>query len=363
MRVRGAMGASSEATDADASADALERASLVPESASGGGAHAHAHARDAPAPAPLGSYLAQVGPALGTWLSFSIGLILFNKYLYMHAFKHPITLTAVHMVFMTAVTQALAAAGRLPVPRLGWAFYGRWILPIAGLFAIALASSNVAAQRLPVSFIQMIKAVTPLMTLAVCVVAGTERFAWALVAITATMTFGVGVASLGELGFDALGFALQVVALTAESVRVVVIQRVVQVHLPRPTNPLVSLALFAPPCAAILVPAAAMLEPGAWATLALPSVGPVVLANAIAALGLNFAVVWMVSHESGPLTLTLAGILKDVALIVSSVFLFGNAITPIQVGGCVAPFASTWRCAAQLHACAPARAPRFHGVR
>jgi hypothetical protein len=41
----------------------------------------------------------------------------------------------------------------------------------------------------------------------------------------------------------------------------------------------------------------------------------------------------MVSQESGPLTLTLAGVVKDVLLIVSSVFLFGSAITPMQVGG------------------------------
>lgn len=107
------------------------------------------------------------------------------------------------------------------------------------------------------------------MTLAVCVTAGTERFAHSLVAITCLMTFGVGIASFGELGFDAIGFALQLVALTVESVRVVVIQHVVQQHLPRPANPLVALALFAPPCAALLAPAAFVLEPGAWALLAL----------------------------------------------------------------------------------------------
>jgi hypothetical protein len=55
-----------------------------------------------------------------------------------------------------------AAAGRLRVPTLGWAFYFRWIIPLACMYAVSLAASNIAAQRLSVSFIQMIKAVTPL---------------------------------------------------------------------------------------------------------------------------------------------------------------------------------------------------------
>lgn len=309
--------------DLDAEERAISPSSpLAPSAASSsGGAHFDS------------SYFKTIGPALATWLSFSIGLILFNKHLYISSFRFPVTLTACHMVFMTAATQLMAATGQLTTPKLGWGFYVRWIVPLAGMYAVSLAASNIAAQRLTVSFIQMIKAVTPLMMLAVSVFAGKERYALSLVLITAAMTLGVGVASIGELSFDALGFALQLIALTVESVRLVVIQHVMQDVLPKSRNPFILLSLFAPAVAVVLVPAAAVLEPGAWTLLALPSTGPLVFANACTALGLNAAVVWLSSQESGPLTLTLVGIVKDLILIVSSVFLFGNAITPTQVAG------------------------------
>ena len=250
------------------------------------------------------AYFVRIAPPLAMWLSLSMGLILFNKFLYTTIFRHPLTLTAVHMIFMTFVTQALSLSGNLTIPQLGWSFYIRAILPLSGAFAVSLACSNIAAQRLSVSFIQMIKAVTPLMTLAVCVFAGTEKFNWTLVFITIAMFIGVGAASIGEIEFDTIGFSLQLIALTVESVRVVAIQQIVQKHLPKPSNPLTALSLFAPPCAALLLPASLYFESGALATLALHSVGPYVFANAVCALFLNFAFIWLASQESGPLTLT-----------------------------------------------------------
>lgn len=250
------------------------------------------------------AYFVRIAPPLAMWMSLSITLILFNKFLYISVFRHPLSLTAVHMIFMTCVTQVLSLSGKLNIPQLGWRFYTTSILPLSVTFAISLASSNIAAQRLSVSFIQMIKAVTPLMTLAVCVFAGTERFNWTLVFITIAMTIGVGAASIGEIEFDTIGFTLQLIALTVESIRLVATQLVVQKHLPKPSNPLVALSLFAPPCAAILLPASLYFESGALAKLALHSVGPYVFANAVCALFLNFAFIWLASQESGPLTLT-----------------------------------------------------------
>ena len=258
----------------------------------------------------------------------------FNKFLYIGPFRFPLTLTAVHMLFATVGTQALMRAGRLVVPQLGWPFYARNIVPLGLMFAGSLSTSNLAAMRLSVSFIQMIKAVTPMTTLAVAVSYGTEKPYRSLLVITTMMTLGVGLASLGEIEFDLLGMLLQLAALTIESVRLVAIQRMVQQHLPR-GNPLASLALFAPVCFLFLLPVALLFEPLALGTLwASPrAVGVPVLFSALLAFGLNAAVVLLVSHESGPLTLTLAGIIKDIALIVSSIYLFSNPITYTQVAG------------------------------
>jgi hypothetical protein len=253
------------------------------------------------------AYMRKVLPAVSFWLVMSISVILFNKYLYLGPFKHPISLTAIHMLGATAATQTLVAVGKLKVPQLGWDFYIRNIVPLGLMFAGSLGASNLAAMRLSVSFIQMIKAVTPMMTLAVSVAYGTEKPYPSLMIITTLMTFGVGIASYGEIEFDLIGLVLQLIALTVESIRLVAIQRVVQQHLPK-QNPLVALTMFAPVCALFLTPVAMVVEPGALAKVFSWSAGVPVLLNTITAFSLNIAVVILVSHESGPLTLTLAGL-------------------------------------------------------
>jgi drug/metabolite transporter (DMT)-like permease len=261
----------------------------------------------------------------------SCSVILFNKYLYTGTFAHPLTLTSVHMGFASVATAGLRAAGRLPVPALGWAFYARNVVPIGVLFALSLGTSNLAAQLLSVSFIQMVKALTPMLTLAIAVSMGMERTSPALWAIVTMMTVGVGIASWGEIEFDAWGLALQLASITAEGARLVVAQALLQAHLPK-SNPLVSISLFAPCSFAFLLPVALWKEPGAFAKLLDPAVGGAVALNTLTAFTLNIAVVILVTQTSG-LTLTLAGIIKDILLIATSIFLFGSPITYSQIGG------------------------------
>ena len=141
------------------------------------------------------------------------------------------------------------------------------------------------------------------------------------------MCVGVSIASYGELEFDAPGLVLQLVSITAEAARLVATQNLLQVHL-KGSSPLVSLSMFAPCCLFFLLPIALHSEPTALA--ALGDSGLLVLANTITAFTLNVAVVMLVSATSG-LTLTLAGIIKDILLIAASVVLLGSSITFVQV--------------------------------
>jgi hypothetical protein len=141
------------------------------------------------------------------------------------------------------------------------------------------------------------------------------------------MCVGVSIASFGELEFDLPGLILQLVSITAEAARLVATQNLLQVHL-KGSSPLVSLSMFAPCCLFFLLPIAVVSEPGALA--ALGSSWMVVLANTLTAFTLNVAVVMLVSATSG-LTLTLAGIIKDILLIAASVVLLGSTITFTQV--------------------------------
>ena len=119
-------------------------------------------------------------PAILFWITMSCCTILYNKYLYTSAdkgggnFRFPLTLTAIHMGFATVATAVLRLAGVLKVPSMEWRFVVRSVLPIGLLFAMSLAFSNLAAMRLTVSFIQMVKALTPLLTLAISVALSME---------------------------------------------------------------------------------------------------------------------------------------------------------------------------------------------
>jgi hypothetical protein len=128
-------------------------------------------------------------PAIVFWITMSCCTILYNKYLYTSAekgggnFRYPLSLATIHMAFATVATNLLRAAGVLKVPTLEWRFIIRSVLPIGFLFAMSLGFSNLAAMRLTVSFIQMVKALTPLLALAISVSMGME-------VATRTLVFG-----------------------------------------------------------------------------------------------------------------------------------------------------------------------------
>jgi hypothetical protein len=300
------------------------------------GAVAAAPAAAAPAAASEASpeFWSRVLPAMVAWNAASVTVILYNKYLYLGAFPHPITLVLLHMVANTLLTQVLAAGGLLAVPALGWETYLQAVPSLSLLFAGSLACSNLSAARLSVATVQMIKALAPLLTVATMFALGSEVYGHSLLTAVLLMSLGVGVASFGEANFDGLGFALQIFALVCESLRMVLLQRTIQASLPR-ANPLAALALFAPVCAALLLPLSLHFEPGALVGMAAAPTAThlLLLGNAAAACALNGSSVWLLSQQSGPLLLTLVGVVKDIELIVFSVFLFSSSIRYLQVAG------------------------------
>ena len=271
--------------------------------------------------------LLEVYPVTFFWICMSCAVILFNKYLYSGTFSYPVTLTVLHMGFATCATQVLRLAGALEVPNLGVEFYASKVVPIGILFSLSLALSNLAAVRLSVSFMQMVKALTPILTLGVTIVLGMERGTKTLFLVVCVMCVGVLVASYGEIRFDTLGLILQVASIAAEAGRLVVTQALLHNHLPK-SSPLVSVALFAPCALFFLLPLSFYLEPGAISVI--PNVLSILTLNTLTAFTLNVSVVMLVAKTSG-LTLTLAGIVKDIALIAASVIIFRSPLTYLQV--------------------------------
>lgn len=208
----------------------------------------------------------------------------------------------------------------------------RWlknILPIGALFSASLIFSNMAYLTLGVSFIQMLKAFTPVAVLIISFAFGLKQLSGQLTMIVGCISFGVALASYGEGDFAMDGFICQVLAIGFESSRLVMIQVLLQ---GLKMDPLVSLYYFAPVCAAINACVLPFTE-GLLPFFEVSKLGPFVLvSNAGVAFGLNIAAVFLIGAASS-LTLTLAGVLKDILLILGSMLLLGDTVSGLQFLG------------------------------
>lgn len=222
-------GATSRAIAVAASSGTAADGATAPAAplSSGAGAAPAAPATGAAAPAAAAAAAPASGtpyPAIGFWILMSCSVILFNKYLYNGLFPYPVSLTCIHMLFVSCSTWSLRLLGYIDSPKFGWNIWGRNVLPIGILYALSLATSNLGAARLTVSFVQMIKALTPLVALGVSVLLKVEKSDKRQSLIVAVMCAGVIVASYGEILWDTVGVFFQVTSVAAEGSRLVITQ-------------------------------------------------------------------------------------------------------------------------------------------
>ncbi|KAF9010003.1 triose-phosphate transporter family-domain-containing protein [Cyathus striatus] len=268
------------------------------------------------------------------WIALSSAVIIYNNYLYntLH-FQYPVFLVTWHLSFAAVGTRILQRTTRLldgtKDVHMTKEMFFRSILPIGVLFSGSLILSNTAYLYLSVSYIQMLKAFTPVAILLISWVFRLQDPNKKLLIIVLMISSGVALASHGELRFNLVGFLTQAAAVGFEASRLVMIQ--VLLHNMK-MDPLVSLHYYAPVCAGINLLFIPFTE-GMAPIYELPRLGAaILLSNAAVAFFLNVAAVFLVGVGSG-LVLTLAGVFKDILLITGSVLLFGSTVTPLQVFG------------------------------
>ncbi|WWC69579.1 uncharacterized protein I206_103522 [Kwoniella pini CBS 10737] len=268
------------------------------------------------------------------WIALSSAVILYNKYLYSNLnYPYPIFITSYHLGCAALGTRVLRVTTNLmnglDKVEMTRELYLKSILPIGVLFSGSLILSNTAYLTLSVSFIQMLKAFTPVAILLISAIFKLQVLTSRLVMIVLLISTGCALAAYGELHFEMFGFLCQVSAVAFESSRLVMIQILLQ---GLKMDPLCSLHYYAPVCAIInacflpftegLVPFREYLR-----------IGPLIMiSNAAVAFGLNVAAVFLIGAAGG-LVLTLAGVFKDILLISSSVIFFGSPITSVQIFG------------------------------
>jgi drug/metabolite transporter (DMT)-like permease len=113
----------------------------------------------------------------------------------------------------------------------------RSFIPIAVFYAMSLVLSNQAYRFLSVSYIQMLKAFTPVYVLGIGVIGGLEKPSCLQLSVVLMICSGVSLSSFGELEFVLIGFIFQMCGGLSESIRLVL-------QVPVPSHSLVHLLTY-----------------------------------------------------------------------------------------------------------------------
>ena len=270
------------------------------------------------------------------WASLSATAVL-NKTLLPSSFPFPLTLAFCHMVACWLAATVAVHSGVLGGPRPPPVAL-RSVAPVGVLFAASLALSNAAfAAGVSVSGAQALKAATSPCVYALSVAAALDTWTPRCGAAVFTILLGVAIASTGEAASTAstpTSVALQAGAVAAEASRLVLLQTLLS---PRAgQTPITTLHAVAPVCAAALSVPWAALEARrlgsalADNTLTLPAT--TLAASCAVAVALNLSAAVLIQHASA-LALTIAGVVKDWALVAASALLFGAPLARATVAG------------------------------
>eukprot|EP00775_Hariotina_reticulata_P006948 gene6948-7165_t len=159
------------------------------------------------------------------WMAASSALIIYNKELYDRGFPFPQMVTGMGQVFSVLGGLLLAASGIMPLrsPPSKLSDVTR-LVPIIACTAATMYFGNTAYLHLSVSFIQILKAFTPALTLVIGAAAGVEQLKLSLVVSVLLIAVGTGIAVLAESGtpaYSLLGLMLFMGSSVTEAGRVV----------------------------------------------------------------------------------------------------------------------------------------------
>jgi len=282
-------------------------------------------------------FTAFVGAA---YVGLSVAMILSNKWLLMDAgrFPHPEALAVVHLLTSAVLSWLLyfirptmfTAMKHLEVTKdLSWRF-----IPLSAAFAGSMIASNVALFFAPISVLQVIKQGNVVLIFLGSIALGLEKFGKASAALVMIILCGVLTCVLGgpaAVGF--FGIAFQLGSQCCE-VGKVLMQSVLMSAKGHRLDPL-SMVLFLAPISAVI--ACTIFLGRHHNNLGLVyasflSAWPWILMNAFAAFSLNIVVAWTI-WSFNPRGFLIAGVMKDVAIVLAASMVFGEQLNRLQCAG------------------------------
>ncbi|GAA5928322.1 uncharacterized protein JCM15063_003850 [Sporobolomyces koalae] len=299
------------------------------------------------------SSLAQRLDTPAAWLvlyfAFNLGLTLFNK-LVLQGFPFPWTLTAIQMLSGTIGTQIALSRGMFTQARLTNK-ENMVMLAFSGLYTINIAVSNLSLHLVSVPFHQVVRAMTPLFTMALSIVLYRKRYSRQTYLSLVPVICGVAFATFGDYSATAWGFCLTLFGAVLAAFKTIITNRVqvgrLKLH---PLDLLVRMSPLAFMQCVFF---------GWWsgelervriygATEMTQQKATALLVNGAIAFGLN-VVSFTANKKTSALTMTVAANVKQVLSIVLAVLIFNLALNPTNLLGIVLTlFGGAWYAKVEL---------------
>eukprot|EP00440_Ansanella_granifera_P011142 gb/GFBE01012084.1/.p1 GENE.gb/GFBE01012084.1/~~gb/GFBE01012084.1/.p1 ORF type:complete len:455 (+),score=109.66 gb/GFBE01012084.1/:1-1365(+) len=279
------------------------------------------------------------------YIAASVALIKYNKFLITDGrFPFAINLTLGHQVAGSLCLFLVYKLRPALFPSLSdeeknkeitWRFFGLAVCPIALCFSGQLVLSNSAYQFSSVAFLQMMKEGNIVLVYLLSLLAGMERFDSARARILFCLFLSTTLTIQGELNFDFTGFAIQGTSQFLECSKIV-LQAILLSAAGSKGLDALSYNLLVQPATAVLVLVYLLVIMSGLSSISTASAAdyaawwPHLAANALTALSLNLTASVFIANTSA-VGFIVAGILKDVTLILIDVLISGTQISQLQV--------------------------------
>mmetsp|Transcript_98851 Transcript_98851/g.276828 ORF Transcript_98851/g.276828 Transcript_98851/m.276828 type:complete len:371 (+) Transcript_98851:76-1188(+) len=262
-----------------------------------------------------------------------------------HRFPFPASVIFLNMCFCSSVAGALRVSLPSLFPSLtdmergseiGPRLVFQTVLPICLFSTMSLVCSNFVYEFLSIAFMQMVKETGIVVVFVLSIVLGTEHFSWARFQ---TVILAVGFAFLsvhGEMNFSSTGFALQVLGIIFESLRVASLGALLQ---GKRWDVMTYMLVFSPVSATLIgctvafshllpfVAVPSFLEIPTSA--AIHEHWPLLLASCCLSFGLQVVVAVLIKRSSA-MTYMFCQLIKDVVAVLMSAFLLHEGLSTLQ---------------------------------
>eukprot|EP01038_Epipyxis_sp_PR26KG_P011340 gene11340-15205_t len=272
---------------------------------------------------------------IALWMLLGSSLILFNKVIISTwGFNFPFFLACCHNFFATLVTQILSYSTKLlpgvEEKKINVVSYFTKIAPMALFFSMGLVFGNMSYKFISISYIQMIKAFSPVPLLLLNFMFGREKPSVIVLGLVVGVSAGVMLSSVGELNFSIIGFALMISAVLSDVIKLLLMD----ILLKDIALDSMSMLYYSAPISTVFIGIGFFIfeYPRFSLDVFTPTFQMALVANCCIAICLQLSVLLLISNTSA-MVMSLAGPVKDIIMIVCSVLIFNSPVTLLQVFG------------------------------